>query len=365
MTLDNQPAFVQVGQRVPRITSSQITTTGTINNTVLENVGIVLGVTPRISPDGLVVMEVDAERSRLDDVDSGIPISISLTGEVIRSPIINIQTAQTTVSARNGQTVILGGLITEQESTTYRGVPYLSNVPILGDLFKYESYGTNRFELLIILTPYIIKGDDDVNCINQMETERMSWCLSDVYRVHGYFDVNACQKMIDGTWQPNCMEIYPDESPSSVDFPERNSQDDYFKPDIFPEGAQSPAGMKTEPIPTPPKDSVMPAPFSSGATGTRPAARAAVDSRQVAPTASQVQPASAVEPASPVTPAPSGDGERIEPFASRDSAFVVDAQSAAPGTVQYWAPGSISRSRAVTTKRIEPVGNLQITPGTQ
>ena len=65
-TLDNQSAFIQVGQRVPRITASNITDGGLQTNTIeLENVGLILGVTPRISPDGMVVMEVDAEKSQV------------------------------------------------------------------------------------------------------------------------------------------------------------------------------------------------------------------------------------------------------------------------------------------------------------
>ncbi|MCA9265547.1 MAG: hypothetical protein KDA60_16920, partial [Planctomycetales bacterium] len=128
MTLDNQEALVQVGARVPRIVSTQLTQFGTINNTVLENVGILLGVTPRISPDGIVVMEINAEKSELGPIDEGIPISIT-DNAVVRSPIINTTSAQTTVSARNGQTIILGGLITEDDSFIRRGVPGLSNIP--------------------------------------------------------------------------------------------------------------------------------------------------------------------------------------------------------------------------------------------
>ncbi len=140
MTLDNQPAFVQVGQRVPLIASSNIAANGAvINNTTLVNVGILLGVTPRIAPDGQVVMEIDAEKSEVGPEATGIPISINANGDVIRSPRINIITAQTTVSARTGQTVILGGLIMRRTSTVTRRVPYASDVPVLGNLFRFDS----------------------------------------------------------------------------------------------------------------------------------------------------------------------------------------------------------------------------------
>lgn len=185
MTLDNQPAFVQVGQRVPRITSSNIVNNAIINNTTLENVGILLGVTPRIAPDGQVVMEVDAEKSEVGPEAEGIPISVSENGTVIRSPRIDIITAQTTVSARSGQTVILGGLITRRTLTVTRRAPYVSDIPVVGNLFRFDSVEESRGELLFIMTPYVVRGDADIEMIKQAESFRMSWCVADVVNVHG------------------------------------------------------------------------------------------------------------------------------------------------------------------------------------
>jgi type II secretory pathway component GspD/PulD (secretin) len=71
LTLDNQQAFIQVGQRIPRIVNSIINQNGTQNVVALENVGLIIGVTPRISPEGNVVMEIDAEKSKLGPEDEG------------------------------------------------------------------------------------------------------------------------------------------------------------------------------------------------------------------------------------------------------------------------------------------------------
>ena len=191
MTLDNQPAFIQVGQRVPRITSSNIVNNAVINNTVLENVGILLGVTPRIAPDGTVVMEIDAEKSELGPEAEGIPVSINVNGDVIRSPIIDIITAQTTVSARSGQTVILGGLIAKSSSTVTRRAPWLSHVPVLGNLFRFDSVAERRAELLFIMTPYIVRDESDIEFLKQMESSRMSWCLADIVAVHGHHGLSS------------------------------------------------------------------------------------------------------------------------------------------------------------------------------
>ena len=140
MTLDNQPAFIQVGQRVPRITAVTINAlTGNTNSITLDNVGLILGVTPRISPDGLVVMQIDAEKSELESEATGIPIFTSPSGQVIRSPIIDATTAQTTVAAMSDQTVVLGGLITKSETKEHHGVPVLDDIPVLNNFFRYDS----------------------------------------------------------------------------------------------------------------------------------------------------------------------------------------------------------------------------------
>lgn len=236
MTLDNQPAFVQVGQRVPRITSSNIVDTAIINNTVLENVGILLGVTPRIAPDGQVVMEIDAENSRVGPEEDGIPISINQNGDVIRSPRIDIITAQTTVSARSGQTVILGGLITKRSSSVTRRVPYLSDVPVVGNLFRYDSVDEGRAELLFIMTPYIIRDDADIEWVKHVESQRMSWCLADVVAVHGQHGLTGAFDRPHGPPEP--MIIYPDELPAGgelIPSPQPNPSPPYQLPDAPPE----------------------------------------------------------------------------------------------------------------------------------
>ena len=176
MTMDNQSAYIQVGARVPRVTGTSTNEAGQQNQITLENVGLILGVTPRVSPDKMVVMEVDAEKSELGPESEGIPVSIS-EGQVIRSPQIKTVFAQTTVSATDGQTVVLGGLITTNKSSVNRRVPALASIPILGHLFRYDYTVEKRSELLIILTPHVVTSEEDADLLLQSESERMSWCL--------------------------------------------------------------------------------------------------------------------------------------------------------------------------------------------
>lgn len=211
MTLDNQPAFIQVGERVPRITGAQISETGQINNITLENVGLILGVTPRISPDGLVVMEIDAEKSEVGPEEEGVPVSISATGEVIRSPRIETITAQTTVSAASGQTVVLGGLITKNATKVSRKVPLLGDLPGVGFLFRYDGKQVRRTELLIIMTPHIVRTKEDAERIRQVEAARIHWCLTDMLE----FSEGRALRGRSDQWEDwETQVIYPDMDPA-------------------------------------------------------------------------------------------------------------------------------------------------------
>ncbi len=126
MTLDNQPAFIQIGDRVPRVTGvkdGQVTTE-------LENVGLIVGVTPRISPDHVVTMEIDMEKSLLGPEDEGIPIGVNRQGEVVRCPKVEVMMVQTTVKIPPSRAVIIGGLALQD--------------------------GDKRGELVLVVTPHVV-----------------------------------------------------------------------------------------------------------------------------------------------------------------------------------------------------------------
>ena len=252
MTLDNQPAFVQVGARVPRVQGVNVTQTGQVNTVVDVNVGLILGVTPRISPDGLVVMEIDAEKSALGPEIEGVPISVSATGEVVRQPQINTTTAQTTVSAMSGQTVVLGGLITKSKSSVSRRVPVLSQIPILGNLFRYDSMSSERTELLIIMTPHVVRNEQDIARTRQVESARMSWVLGDVKALHGNWGL---QGRHDDWADEETMVIYPDMTPAAEQIPIGSASDAPVPTQNGPAVQSAPA---PQPIPQPDPTSAIP-----------------------------------------------------------------------------------------------------------
>jgi len=213
MTLDTVAAFVQVGSQVPRITG--VSGGGTVAPPTISTqdipVGLIMRVQPRTNQDGLILMDVQIERSNVGPESTGIPVGFSASGDVIRSPIINTTRAETRVSAYDGQTVVFAGLITKTRSSRSRRVPFLSDIPIAGNLFKYETEAESRTELLVVMTPRIIHNPEDVEAINQIESARMSWCLADVINVHGVSNLSEG----NGLWGPACSPvIYPDLQPT-------------------------------------------------------------------------------------------------------------------------------------------------------
>ncbi|WP_197525375.1 secretin N-terminal domain-containing protein [Pseudobythopirellula maris] len=210
VTLDGTEGNVQVGARVPRITSVQNTELGQTNSIVYEDVGIILGVLPRVSPDGQVTMLVNAEKSEVGEEEDGIAISVSATGQVIRAPQIKSTRAQTTVSAMSGQTIVLSGLLTKRTFDVHRRVPILADIPLLGDLFRYDGVEEARTELLIIMTPRVIRNELDAEMLKQVESSRMTWVLGDVVQMHGPSGLRGrCDEWGDG----DCEACYPSQMP--------------------------------------------------------------------------------------------------------------------------------------------------------
>jgi hypothetical protein len=163
-----------------------VTGTGLANPVIVQQeAGIMLMVTPRISPDGQIVMQLVAEKSSYD-FNNGVPIFTDASnGNVVTAPTKNISTAIATVSVPNGQTVVIGGLITSSDDRLTRKVPWLGDIPVLGYAFRYDARSTVRKELLIFLTPRLIREDFDSELIKDIEIARMHFIESDAEEIHG------------------------------------------------------------------------------------------------------------------------------------------------------------------------------------
>ncbi len=183
-TTHNNLARVNVGQNVPLVNGVTVSQLGQANPQIVrQDTGITLEVTPRITPDGIIAMQVFAEKSGLAGTD--VPVFVNTDGSTINSPIINQSVADTVVNVPNGQTIVIGGMITKNDQSLERKVPWLGDLPIVGRAFRYDSTTTSRTELLIFLTPRIVLSDLDSELIKQVESERLHFIESEAEEIHG------------------------------------------------------------------------------------------------------------------------------------------------------------------------------------
>ncbi|MEM1019061.1 MAG: type II secretion system secretin GspD [Pseudomonadota bacterium] len=161
MVLNNQTALIQVGDQVPIVTQqSQGTVTGDaplINTVELRDTGVILEVTPRINDSGVVIIDVSQEVS---DVAQTITSGID-------SPTIQQRLLETTVAVSDGNTIALGGLIRESQTVGNSGVPILKDIPLLGNLFRTNNRTAIRTELMVLLTPYVMRNSTETRGIMQ------------------------------------------------------------------------------------------------------------------------------------------------------------------------------------------------------
>ena len=295
MAMDNTEALVNVGSLVARVTGINVTNNNSQTITQDVQTGLTLRVTPRVGADGLITMNIDATRSARDPVN-GTPI-LDGNGNAVIIQDITQTTAQSTLSAFSGQTVVFGGLIQKTRTNRARRVPVVSDIPILGNLFRFDTEFEQRSELLIVMTPMLVTGEQDLEYIKKTESSRMSWCLADVVEAHGDVGLSGGY----GLWGPAVGQtIYPDLNPTVEnevvvsDVPTHNIQhpesinaapvegpvytDPTFSPTPAPTYQRAPVetfpapmhqSIPVETLPTPAAPSILPTPaqgFPPGAT---------------------------------------------------------------------------------------------------
>ncbi len=163
---NNQEAIITVGQEVPFVRNTQISSTGQQINTVeYEDVGIILRVTPFITADGLVEMIVAPEISTI--TDQTIPIT-----DNINAPVFAKRSAETVVVTGNGKTVVIGGLMERNKTESIRKIPLLGDIPLLGWAFRRKIKEDTKTELLIFLTPYVVNQPEELQRLTRDETDQ-------------------------------------------------------------------------------------------------------------------------------------------------------------------------------------------------
>ncbi|MGA9342537.1 MAG: type II and III secretion system protein, partial [Rhodanobacteraceae bacterium] len=171
VVLNNQEAQINVGQQIPVVqtyissyTPVVNTGTGTNTNTNIAgatgsvqylNTGVMLDVKPRVNPGGLVYMEIQQEVSN--------PGAATANG----NPPINQRQFSTQIAVQSGETVLLGGLIRDNDSTSDNGIPFLSRIPFLGRLFGNTTHSHDRTELIVLLTPQVITNSEEARVVTE------------------------------------------------------------------------------------------------------------------------------------------------------------------------------------------------------
>jgi len=155
LVLNNREAELQIGDQVPIIVQSAISTVGDtspiVNSVQLRDTGVILRITPRVNRSGLVLLDVAQE---ISDV-------VPTTTSNIDSPTIQQRRISSSVAVRNGETIALGGLIRDSKSRTRAGVPIASKIPLIGGLFGSTGKNSRRTELIVLITPHVIRSQQE------------------------------------------------------------------------------------------------------------------------------------------------------------------------------------------------------------
>jgi general secretion pathway protein D len=183
MVLNNQEAKINVGDQVPIQTSNltnAIASTGTgtgtgANNTGFaqanqiqyKDTGVTLEITPRVNSNGMVIMDIQQIVSVAKETKTG----------VTTSPTINKEEIESTVAVKDGETLALGGLIQTTNQNNKSGIPFLHELPLIGPLFGSTDNKDDRQELVVLLTPRVVKTKQDARVV----TDEFKRKLSNIY----------------------------------------------------------------------------------------------------------------------------------------------------------------------------------------
>jgi len=176
MVLDNQTATIKVVNEVPITTGQQQAvlggTDGGVDNipNVLASVdfkeaGVVLEITPRVNASGRITLDLSQE---VTDVDRS-----QITSNPGGNPSFLKRQVESAVTVQSGETLVIGGLISENKSDSETGIPFLKDMPVLGGLFRSTSDTFNRTELLVLLTPKAVRDEGEARAVTKEFRERL------------------------------------------------------------------------------------------------------------------------------------------------------------------------------------------------
>jgi general secretion pathway protein D len=179
LTMDNEQAEILVGKNVPFVTGRGVDVSAVSNVfTTIErrDVGIKLKLTPQVTDGDMVVLEVYEEVSAL------VPSS-QLDANTV-GPTTTVRSASTTVSVKDGHTAVIGGLISDSLAESTSKVPLLSRIPLLGNLFKHRSNASSKVNLVVFLTPHIIRSESDLAQATERSKDKFNKAMPESLQAH-------------------------------------------------------------------------------------------------------------------------------------------------------------------------------------
>ena len=176
---DNREAHILIGEEIPILTSTQQSLSSDDTDRVFSSVqyrdtGKILTIVPQVNSAGLVNMEITQEVSAVRSPSFG----------ATNSPSFSSREAETTVVVQDGQSVLIGGIIDDQMRRSRSGVPFLMDIPVLGRIFRTERDETDRTELIILITPHVIRNRQEAQSVTEEFEERIHGLKEMINRVH-------------------------------------------------------------------------------------------------------------------------------------------------------------------------------------
>ena len=163
MVLDNHTATINVGDQQPIQSQSTVTNGGNVQNSITyKDTGVQLTVTPSVNDGGLVTLDIEQSVTDVGPVDSAT-----------KQRSFNQRAVKSRVAIRSGESVVLGGMIRDNETEGQSGVPVLKDIPLVGALFSTTTKASTRTELLIFITPRVMESDQDLRDLNVEMRSRM------------------------------------------------------------------------------------------------------------------------------------------------------------------------------------------------
>ena len=165
MVLDNHTATIAVGDQVPVSTSAITSETTTVTSSTIQykDTGVNLSVTPSVNAGNIVAMQIDQ--------------TVTDAGETVKDANNQLKFLQRQISSkvavRSGESIVLGGLIKDNKSSSKEGVPLLKDIPLVGGLFAQNKSSGGRTELLVIITPRVVRSDVDIREVSEDLRERL------------------------------------------------------------------------------------------------------------------------------------------------------------------------------------------------